>query len=79
MEQHLKLIDGTFKAEDAVNVLLGLVSYKINYHQNELFLHKEQFGSDVKNSEKRITELKKLLHTLKQKIDEVFTRSTPAR
>lgn len=66
---NLQLIDGKFSPNEAGNVLFGLISYKINYHQKELFSNKERFGQDLSNSEKRIEELKTVHRSLKQIID----------
>ena len=56
--QQFKLIDGTFETEEARNLLLELISYKINFHAKEKFSNQERFGKDVLNSAKRIEELK---------------------
>lgn len=54
----LKLVDGTFSASEADNVLSTLISYKINFHSMESFSNKERFNKDVSHHDKRISELK---------------------
>ncbi len=54
----LKLIDGTFSAADAENVISTLISSKINYHSIESFSNKERFNKDTAHNERRIEELK---------------------
>ena len=67
----LKLIDGNFTPDHAVKVLMGLISYKINYHQMELFSNEEMFGEDVLNSKRRIDELRITNDTLKEIIADI--------
>jgi hypothetical protein len=55
---NFKLIDGTFSAADAENVLSALISSKINFHSMESFSSKERFSKEAKHHEKRFTELK---------------------
>jgi hypothetical protein len=62
----LKLVDGKFAPAQAGKVLMGLISYKINYHQMELFSNEEMFGKDISNSKKRIEELKSTNDSLKE-------------
>lgn len=68
-KHNLKLIDGKFLPAEAGKVLFGLLSYKINYHQMELFSNEERFGKDLSNSIKRIKELKVVNSSLKKIID----------
>ena len=63
-KHNLKLIDGKFLPAEAGKVLFGLLSYKINYHQMELFSNEERFDKDLSNSIKRIEELKAVNSTL---------------
>lgn len=67
----LKLIDGKFTPAQAGKVLMGLISYKINYHQMELFSNEEMFGKDLLKSKKRIDQLKITNDTLKKIIHEI--------
>ena len=68
-KHNLKLIDGKFTPIEAGKVLFGLISYKMNYHQLELFSDEERFGKDLSNSKKRIEELKTVHSSLKKIID----------
>ena len=68
-KHNLKLIEGKFIPSEAGKVLSGLINYKINYHQMELFSNEERFGKDVSNSKKRIEELKAVTGSLKKIID----------
>ena len=51
---------------DAGKVLSGLFSYKINYHQKELFSNEERFSNDLLNSKNRIVQLKTTAEELKK-------------
>ena len=68
-KHNLKLIDGKFLPPEAGKILFGLISYKVNYHQMELFSNEERFAKDLSNSKKRIEELKAVNSSLKQIID----------
>ncbi|WP_396194444.1 hypothetical protein [Flavobacterium sp.] len=52
-----KLIDGTFSAEDADQILTALLNYKIDYHNREDFSKHIRFNRDIEHSKKRIQEL----------------------
>ena len=65
----LRLIKGEFMPADAGKVLSGLFSYKINYHQKELFSNQERFSNDLLNSKKRIVQLKTTAEELTKIID----------
>ncbi len=68
-KHNLKFIDGTFTPAEARKVLLTLISYKINYHQMELFSNEERFNKDLSHSKKRIEELKDVERSLKKIMD----------
>ncbi|MCB0699206.1 MAG: hypothetical protein H6551_03260 [Chitinophagales bacterium] len=53
------LIEGTFNAEDAKDILLGLVEDKIRFHQHRIFSHEERFGKPCEDSVTRISQLQK--------------------
>ena len=57
-KQSFKLIDGTFSAAEAENVLSTLISSKINFHSMESFSNRERFNQDASHHKKRIAELK---------------------
>ena len=52
-----KLIDGTFSAKEAEQVLNKLFNYKIDYHKREDFSNHIRFNKDIEHSKKRINEL----------------------
>ena len=52
-----KLIDGTFSAEEADNILSALFNYKIDYHNREDFSNHIRFNKDIEHSKKRVSEL----------------------
>jgi hypothetical protein len=57
--KHLKLIDGTFEAKDAFEILMNVYSSKIHFHQLKNIQSQEHEGKDCKKSKRRIEELKK--------------------
>ena len=65
-----KLIDGTFSAKDARDILTTIVSAKINFHSLKQFSETIRFGSDQSQSDQRISELKKLNEELNALLDE---------
>lgn len=52
-----KLIDGTFSAAEAEQVLTKLFNYKIDYHNREDFSNHIRFNKDIEHSKKRVNEL----------------------
>ena len=52
------LVRGKYKARMAMEILINLISDKINFHQVHLFGCEERNDADVFNSRKRIAELK---------------------
>lgn len=58
MNKHTtRIIDGTFTADKAKELLIELIDHKINFHNMEKFSHKICYGEDLEHSEKRIKEL----------------------
>lgn len=55
--QEFKLVDGTFSANNAANVLFTLIGDKIKHHQLLLFSNEERYGADLTNSKIRIEQL----------------------
>lgn len=53
----IPLIVGTFECEDANELLLSLINYKIQYHQFRHFSVQERFGIDDATSQTRMREL----------------------
>lgn len=64
--QRFQLIEGTFTPSEAGQVLLSLVTSKIDYHSLEKCSNEERFGRDIAHSEKRLEKLRKLNTALKE-------------
>lgn len=62
--KEFKLIDSTFTKEEAKQVLLSLVNYKIQFHSHKVFSNDERFGLDDKFSKSRIVELEGIRNQL---------------
>jgi hypothetical protein len=80
--QSFKLIDGTFSAAEAENILYTLISSKINFHSMESFSNTERFNQDDSHHTKRILELKEskkqldlIINTAKQNNTELTIES----
>lgn len=58
MKNKFKLIDGTFTAKDAEDILLNFISDKIKFHSIQLLTAIENNGNTIPDSERRIEELK---------------------
>lgn len=54
----IRLIDGTFAAEEAREILLNLFNYKINFHELKNFSSWERNGMSHPHSSARLPELK---------------------
>lgn len=54
----IRLIDGTFTAEEAREILLNLFNYKINFHELKNFSSWERNGMSHPHSSVRLPELK---------------------
>ena len=59
MEKSIKLIDGTYTAAEASEILQNLLNEKIRFHNMKSFSMKEKFGIEATGSIQRIKELKK--------------------
>ncbi len=55
-----KLIEGIFDSTDAKEVLLGLVEYKIQFHNRRILSQDERFGVKDENSVERVKVLKEV-------------------
>jgi hypothetical protein len=55
--QSIKFIKGTFNPDEAKEVLLNLLTHKINFHSLKNFSSEERFGKSIEGSQKRIAEL----------------------
>jgi hypothetical protein len=56
----VKLVDGLFSVPEAKEVLIDLVSSKINFHNLKIISTEERFGIRDTKSELRLAELKEL-------------------
>ena len=66
-----KLIDGSFSVEDAEKILTTLFNYKIDYHNREDFSNHIRFNDNIKNSIKRIEELKSTQKDISKVLNEI--------
>lgn len=55
-----QLIDGTYTPADAHELLLTLITDKINFHNMHIHSTKERFNGDTKHSEGRILALNEI-------------------
>jgi len=62
----IQLIEGTFNAIDAADVLLSLVTYKIKFHNLQLLHPSGGQSISREQSEKRIAELKQAKNKITQ-------------
>jgi hypothetical protein len=51
------LIDGKFTAEQAEQVLIALVNYKIDFHNRQDFSNHIRFNDSLEHSKKRVNQL----------------------
>ncbi|HEU4497100.1 MAG TPA: hypothetical protein VFR70_08630 [Flavobacterium sp.] len=68
MEFRLNLIDGTFTAKEATEIIRNLLEFKISYHS------RESFSNEIRNGEKHEASLKRieqLMQTKKDFLDKV--------
>ncbi|WPR70410.1 hypothetical protein SLW70_10700 [Flavobacterium sp. NG2] len=62
--ENLKLIDGSFSASEAKEILTTLFSNKIQFHTTKNFSTEVRFGKDDEVSSKRIPELNQSLEKI---------------
>lgn len=66
MKDHqLKLIDSTYNASDAREVVQSLLTDKIRFLNQKIFSLQERFGSNTDHQEKRVRELREELAQLR--------------
>lgn len=58
-KNEFNLIEGTFTAEEAREILTTLFADKIRFHSHKDFGHQERYGSPDAHAQERIPELKK--------------------
>jgi hypothetical protein len=64
--QKLSFIEGVFDPKEAEEILISMLSSKIQFHQMRTFSSVERFGKEDENSLNRISELKKSINKLLQ-------------
>jgi hypothetical protein len=60
------LIDGKFTVEQAEQVLVALVNYKIDFHNREDFSNHIRFNDNLEHSKKRVSELQETKITIQE-------------
>lgn len=60
------LIKGVFKGEEAKDIILSMIDYKIQFHHKKLLSHFDKTGEALFASDQRISELKKIRENLGQ-------------
>lgn len=71
----LKLIDGNFSPEEALEILLNLFSSKIQFHQNKNFSSQIRFGKEDAMATKRTPELKGCIEELSSLVKEAAAKN----
>ncbi len=69
--REFSLIDGEFTQEEAREILIHLISYKIKFHNQKIFSISERYGEKDEKSMKRIVQLTKTMDELKEMLDEL--------
>lgn len=64
-----QLVKGLFEPEDAKEVLLSLVNYKITFHHRKSFSQQERFGTKDRSNDERVKELAQTCQELAALID----------
>ena len=72
-QHEFDLIKGDFAAEDALDILLGMIQGKINYHNGKAFSLEERYGKDYLNCRDRVTQLNKSRAELEQFMSELLS------
>ncbi len=62
--EKIKVIDGNFTYDEAKEILMNLISSKINFHNIKNFSSQEWFGKEDDVAQKRIPELKEEMEKL---------------
>ncbi len=67
---HLKLIDGEFLPNDAQEILMNILTSKLNFHKLKNFSSNERYGFNDEIAQKRIPELTSDIAKLKELLKE---------
>ena len=63
----IKLIEGTFISNEAVDLITALIQTKIKFHENRISIGNEE---DIKMREKKIKRLQNSLHDFRNEINQ---------
>ncbi|WP_366183538.1 hypothetical protein [Flavobacterium ovatum] len=74
-KQELKLIDGTFLPNEAIEILLNLYNQKIKFHELKNFSTQECTGTAHSYSVQRIPELEVDIETIKKIIKDAAEKN----
>ena len=66
----LTLIDGDFTSDEAKEILLKMISFKINFYNIKNWSSHERFGCDDEDAQKRLSALKKESEILQSVLSE---------
>ncbi|PWK80169.1 hypothetical protein LX99_00633 [Mucilaginibacter oryzae] len=58
MSQKYQLISGTFKASEALSIIMSFYNHKINYHNVQLLTAMERNDNNVAEIEQKVKELR---------------------
>lgn len=73
--EKLGLVNGTFKEEEAKELLMNLYSTNINFHKLKNFISQERFGENDATAQKRIPELKEGMEQVLQIVSEARAKN----
>ena len=63
----IKLIEGTFNSQEAVDLITALIQTKIKFHENRISIENEE---DIKMREKKIKRLQNSLHDFRNELNQ---------
>jgi hypothetical protein len=66
-----KLIEGEFSTEEAREIILSLIQYKIQFHSIKILSNEERFGTKDTHSMERLSELRETLKDIKTSMDAI--------
>lgn len=66
-----KLIEGEFSTEQAREILLSMIQYKIQFHSIKILSNEERFGIKDTHSIQRLSELRETLQDIKTAMDAI--------
>lgn len=75
----MTLIEGVFTEQEASDILLGILTAKIKFHQLRNFSSQERYGCDDATAQKRIPELQRTMSQIKSILAEARTAGKQLR